>query len=106
MQASVQSSAPRSAPPLLQARIKPGRLQQDLLLASAELGLTNAVLEQSLPDSVKNSSDVQRVLSQDEVIESKVQDAADELEQVIELLDEEVAQRERLQRELASRPAA
>jgi hypothetical protein len=77
-----------------------------LRLPHKQAGLTNAVLEHSLPDSVKNSGDVQRVLSQNEVIESKVQDAADELQPVIELLDEEVAQRERLERELASRPAA
>ena len=104
MQSPVQSSAPRSARPLHQARIKTGRVQQDLAVASAELGLTNTVLEHSLPDSVKHSRDVQRVLSQNEVIEIKVQEAADELQQVTALLDEEVAQRERLERELASRP--
>jgi hypothetical protein len=81
-------------------------VQQDLTLASAELGLTNTVLGHSLPPNVKRSGDVQRVLSQNEAIETKVQEAADELQQVTELLDEEVAQRERLERELASRPPA
>ena len=73
-------------------------------MASAELGLTNAVLGHSLPDSVKSSSDVQRALAQNDAIEDKVQKAADELLVVTELLEEEVAERERLERELANRP--
>ncbi|GAC1601749.1 MAG: hypothetical protein NVS3B2_04880 [Ramlibacter sp.] len=105
MHPQVQPSAATPARPLHRARLKTGHVQQQLEVASAELGLTNTVLGHSLPDSVKRSGDVQRALSQNEVIEVKVQEAADELQQVTELLDEEVTQRERLERELASRPS-
>jgi hypothetical protein len=105
MQTNVQTSAARPGRPLYRAREKTSRIQQQLAVAGAELGLTNAVLDRKLPESVKRSSDVQRALSQNEVVEEKVQEAADELQVVTALLKEEVAERERLERELASRPA-
>jgi phosphoglycerate-specific signal transduction histidine kinase len=101
---NVQTSAGRPSQPLYRARQKTGKVRDQLEVASAELGLTNAVLGNSLPDSVKQSSDVRRALSQNEAIEGKVQEAADELQVVKDLLEEEVAERERLERELASRP--
>jgi hypothetical protein len=91
--------------PIYRARATTGRIQRELAVAGAELELTNTVLDHSLPDSVKRSSDVRRALSQNEVIEEKVQEAAEELQVVSDLLEEEVAERERLERELASRPA-
>ncbi len=106
MHMNVQTSAARPGQPLYRARQKTGELQDQLEIASAELGLTNAVLGHSLPDSVKHSFDVRRALSQNEAIEEKVQEAADELQVVKDLLDEEVAERQRLERELASRPPA
>lgn len=51
-----------------------------------DIGLTNAVLDRKLPDSVKRSSDVRRALSQNEAIEGKVQEAAEELQLVTDLL--------------------
>ena len=106
MQMNVQTSAALPGRPLHRARRKTRAVQEQLEVASAELGLTNAVLGHSLPDIVKRSSDVRRALSQNEAIEGKVQEAADELQVVTELLEEEVAERERLERELASRPPA
>lgn len=106
MQMNVQTSAALPARPIHRARRKTRAVQQQLEVASAELGLTNAVLGHSLPDSVKRSSDVQRALLQNDAIEDKVQEAADELQAVTELLEEEVAERERLERELANRPQA
>ena len=106
MQTNLHPSSPRAHRPLHRAREKTGKVQQELAVAGAELGLTNSVLGDKLPDSVKRSSDVQRALTQTEVIEVKVQEAADELQVVSDLLQEEVAERERLERELASRPAA
>lgn len=105
MQMTVQTSAAQPGRPLHRARRKTKNVRAQLGVVSAELGLTNLVLGRQL-ESVKRSSDVQRALSQNEVIEEKVQDAADELKVVTELLDEEVAERERLERELASRPPA
>lgn len=104
MQMNVQTSAARPGRPLYRARQKTSEVREQLEVASAELGLTNSVLGHSLPDSVKRSSEVQRALSQNEAIEGKVQEAADELQVVSDLLQEEVAERERLERELASRP--
>lgn len=104
MQMNVQTSAARPAGPLHRASRKTIAVREQLEVASAELGLTNAVLGHSLPDSVKRSSDVRRALSQNEAIEEKVQEAADELQVVSDLLKEETAQRERLEHELASRP--
>lgn len=106
MQMNVQTSAARPGPRLYRARQKTVRVQEQLEVASAELGLTNAVLGHSLPESVKQSRDVKRVLIQNEVIEDKVQQAAEELQVVTELLQEEVAERERLERELENRPPA
>ncbi len=106
MQTNVHASAPRTGRPLHRAREKTGKVQQDLAVAGAELGLTNSVLDHQLPDSVKGSSDVRRALTQNEAIEEKVQEAANELQVVSDLLQEEVAERERLERELAGRPAA
>jgi hypothetical protein len=104
MHMNVQTAAALPSQPLYRAREKTGEVRDQLEVASAELGLTNAVLGNSLPDSVKRSSDVRRALSQNEAIEEKVQEAADELQVVKEMLDVEVAERERLERELASRP--
>ena len=106
MQMNVQTSAARPGRPLYRAHRKTSAVREQLAVASAELGLTNAVLGHSLPDSVKRSSDVRRALSQNEVIEEKVQQAADELQVVSDLLQEETAERERLERELANRPPA
>ena len=93
MQMNVQTSAARPGPPLYRARQKTVRVREQLEVASAELGLTNTVLGQSLPESVKQSKDVKHVLTQNEAIEGKVQQAADELQVVSDLLEEEVAER-------------
>lgn len=104
MQRNLHNPALQRGRPLDRAREKTGDVQRELAVAGAELELTNAVLGRQLPEESKRSQDVKRALSQNEVIEDKVQEAADELQAVSELLDEEVAERERLERELASRP--
>jgi hypothetical protein len=104
MQMNVQTSAGRPGRPLFRARQKTRAVREQLEVVSAELGLTNTVLGQSLPDNVKSSSEVQRALSQNEAIEEKVQEAANELQVVSDLLQEEVVERKRLEKELASRP--
>lgn len=104
MQMNVQTAAARPARPLYQARRQTGEVREQLEIASAELGLTNAVLGDSLPENVKRSSNVRRALSQNEAIEERVQEAADKLQVVTDLLAEEVAERERLEQELARRP--
>jgi hypothetical protein len=103
MQMNVQTSAGRAGRPLFHARQKTRAVREQLEVASAELGLTNTVLGRNLPHSAQ-SIEVQRALSQNEAIEETVQEAANELQVVTELLQEEVVERKRLEKELASRP--
>lgn len=90
-----------SAKPIEQARDKTDDVRQDLQVAEAELHLTNTALQRSLPASQKRG-DVGRALAHNSEIEAKVQGAAEELAVVTELLEEEVAERERLEKELAA----
>ena len=76
-----------SQPVIDQAKSKTDQVQRDLEVASAELGLTHGALERELPPGVKKG-DVAWALHQNKVLEKKVQQAADELEEVTELLDQ------------------
>ncbi|MBI2768795.1 MAG: hypothetical protein HYX47_04190 [Burkholderiales bacterium] len=93
-------SARNTATPIATANKKTRRIQRELKVAGAELGLTSTALGRHLPPSVKHG-DVAHALEQNAAIEVKVQEAADELAEVSELLDEEAAQRARLEGELA-----
>jgi hypothetical protein len=90
---------PGSPKPIGRARVKTEQVQDELTVAGAELHLSNAALGRKLPETEK-TSDVQKALKQSEAVEEKVVDAAEELHEVKELLDEEIAERERLEREL------
>jgi hypothetical protein len=87
--------------PITQAHRQTERLQQELEVASAELHLTNTALETSLPQDAKQG-DVAKALAQNAALEEKVTGAAEDLQSVTELLEEEVAERTRLQDELAA----
>ena len=76
-----------SQPTIDQARSKTDQVHRDLEVASAELGLTHGALERELPPGVKKG-DVAWALHQNKVLERKVQQAAEELEEVSELLDQ------------------
>lgn len=91
----------RQQRPIDQAREKTEEVQQGLEVASAELHLTNTALGQHLPDDALHS-DVERALAQNVAVEGKVQEAAQDLEAVTNLLEQETAERERLERELAA----
>jgi hypothetical protein len=69
------------------ARSKTDQVQRDLEVASAELGLTHGALERELPPEVKNG-DVAWAIRQNKELEQKVQQAAEELEEVTELLEQ------------------
>ena len=62
-----------------------GQVQRDLEVASAELGLAHGALQRELPPQVK-TGDVAWAIEQNEAVERKVQQAAEELEEVTELL--------------------
>ena len=69
------------------ARSKTEQVQRDLEVASAELGLTHGALERELPPQAK-TGDVAWAIRQNAVLERKAQQAAEELEQVTELLEQ------------------
>ncbi len=94
-----------STQPIVQAKARASSVQEDLAIAGAELHLTNTALERSLPDG-KKDGDVRKALEQNEVVEQKVQQAAEDLAEVTELLEEEIAQRHRLEEQLARRSAS
>lgn len=73
--------------PVEVARSKTDQVQRDLEVASAELGLTHGALERSLPPEVKQG-DVAWAIQQNAELERKVQQAADDLEEVTELLEQ------------------
>ena len=68
------------------ARSRTDQVQRDLEVASAELGLTHGALERELPADVKKG-DVAWAIRQNAALEKKVQRAAEELEEVTELLE-------------------
>jgi hypothetical protein len=69
------------------AKNRTGQVQHDLELASAELGLTHGALDRSIPASAK-TGDVAWAIAQNKILERKVQRAAEELEEVTELLEQ------------------
>lgn len=76
-----------SQPHIDAARSKTDQVQRDLEVASAELGLTHGALDRELPPEVKQG-DVAWAIRQNKVLEEKVQQAADELEEVTEMLEQ------------------
>jgi molybdenum cofactor biosynthesis enzyme len=88
--------------PIEHAKSKTESVREDLTVASAELHLTNTTLEKSLPDPQKKG-DVRKALNQAGVVEQKMDTASKELTHVTELLEEEVAERHRLEERLARR---
>lgn len=69
------------------AKTKTEQVQRDLEVASAELGLTHGALERELPPQAKKG-DVAWAIRQNAELERKVQQAAEELEQVTDLLEQ------------------
>jgi hypothetical protein len=76
-----------SHPALDEARSRTDQVQHDLEVASAELGLTHGALERELPPHAKKG-EVAWAIHQNKVLERKVQEAAEELEEVTELLEQ------------------
>ena len=74
-------------PSIEEAKNKTSEVQRDLEVASAELGLTHGALEREIPPEVKQG-DVAWAIRQNAELERKVQHAAEELEQVTELLEQ------------------
>ena len=69
------------------AKNRTDKVQQELQVASAELGLAHGALDRSIPASVKKG-DVAWAIAQNKILERKVQRAAEELEEVTEMLEQ------------------
>jgi hypothetical protein len=74
--------------PIDQAKHKTSEVQHELEVASAELGLTHGALERELPADVKQQGDIAWAIRQNAELERKVQQAAEDLEEVTELLEQ------------------
>ena len=70
-----------------EAKSKTQEVQRELEVASAELGLTHGALEREIPPEVKKG-DVAWAIRQNAELERKVQQAAEDLEEVHDLLDQ------------------
>lgn len=78
---------PPIAQPIEEAQAKTDEVQRQLEVASAELGLAHGALDRHLPPEERNG-DVAWAIAQNAALERKVQQAADDLEQVSELLEQ------------------
>lgn len=74
-------------PKLEEAKSRTDQVQRELEVASAELGLTHGALQRQLPPEVR-TGDVAWAIRQSAELERKVQQAAEDLEQVTELLEQ------------------
>ncbi|HET8745009.1 MAG TPA: hypothetical protein VFM98_05365 [Ramlibacter sp.] len=75
-------------PRIEEAKTRTEEVQRELEVASAELGLTHGALEREIPPGVKEKRDVAWAIRQNAALERKVQRAAEDLEQVAELLEQ------------------
>ena len=93
---------PHGAKPIEVAKQKVDDAKDQIAVAGAELHLTNTILESDLPATQKQG-DVGKALEQNVATEEKINQAAEELAEVSEKLEQEVAHREWLEAELARR---
>ncbi|MES2938506.1 MAG: hypothetical protein V4864_12550 [Pseudomonadota bacterium] len=88
--------------PLEQARTMTDKVQRDLEIATAELGLAHDALDRHIPPA-EREEDVAWAIDQNAAVEQKLEVATEELEEVTGLLQQEAAERARLERALAAR---
>ncbi len=87
---------PAPSHPIEDAKAKTVQVKEQLELAGAELHLSNSVMRRSLARG-EQRGEVRKALDQYAQVEEKVVDAAEELNDVTELLEEEIAERQRLE---------
>jgi hypothetical protein len=84
---------------MAEARQKTGKVREDLAQAGAELHLSNEMLERGLPPHHK-TGDVRKAIDQNEAVAENVATAQEELQEVEALLQQAIAEREHLERQL------
>ncbi len=85
--------------PIEKALAQTNETQAKLASGVEELALTNAVLQQEIPEEVR-TGDVALAIEKNEALESRVQECVDDLEDVSQALSEEVARRKQLEKTL------
>lgn len=80
-------------------------IQENVGQSAAELCVIHAVLQQEVPEHVK-TGDVAQALKKTDELESRIQESADNLEQVNLALKEEIQARLELEQQLARTRAA
>jgi len=95
----MQDSTP-GARPIEKAREMTREVRDELHVAGGELNLSTTVLERAVPEQHKKG-DVRKAMDQADAATAKVERATEDLHHVEQLLANEIAERERLERELA-----
>lgn len=88
--------------PIQQAQDKTREVREELELAGAELQLTTTILERAVQPQDKGG-DLRKAIDQNGAIAANVAEATEELAEVEALLEHEVEERQRLEREIARR---
>lgn len=91
-------------PSLSDALAQTSEVKEKIEGVGDELLIVNTVLKHEIPATLQ-TGDVAQALEKHEELESIVQECVDDLAEVNEALEEEVARRERLERELAKSQA-
>jgi hypothetical protein len=89
-------------PSIDEARHKTTKVREELEVAGAELHLSNEILERELPAQHK-TGDVRRAIDQNGAVAEDVASACEELQEVEALLEQAIAERETLERQLRAR---
>jgi len=87
--------------PIQQAKEKTREVRQELEVAGAELQLTTTILERALPQ--QKVGDLRKAIQQNGAAAANVAEASEELAEVEALLDQEIEERQRLERAIAQR---
>lgn len=85
--------------PIEKALAQTNETHAKLFSGVQELAVTNAVLQQEIPEEAR-TSDVALAIRKNEALENRVQECVDDLEEVSQALSEEVARRKKLEQEL------
>jgi C4-dicarboxylate-specific signal transduction histidine kinase len=85
--------------PIEKALAQTNETQAKLASGVQELAVTNAVLQQEIPEEVR-TGDVALAIEKNEALENRVQECVDDLEDVSQALSKEVARRKQLEKKL------
>lgn len=88
-----------SPEPIEKALAQTNETQAKLASGVQELAVTNAVLQQEIPEDVR-TGDVAQALEKNEALEARVQECVDDLDGVSQALADEVARRKQLEQTL------